>query len=341
MHSVESNSAAAQKFGNGRFYSANDFYRAKFGEKIIKLSFDGGFTCPNRDGTLSSGGCIFCSTAGSGDFAGNRCVSIGEQYNQMKQKLAPKWGYGKYMAYFQAFTNTYAPVDRLSELYSQAIAPNDVVALSVATRPDCLGDDVIELLKDISKNVYVCVELGLQTSNEKSAALINRQYKNDVYARAVKRLKASGIDVVTHIILGLPNETYEDMQNSVDFAVQCGTDGIKLQLLHILKNTKLAQMYKSEKFDVFTLDGYINTVVDILERVPENIVIHRLTGDGAKAELIEPWWSLNKRAVLNGIMKEFAKRKTYQGILTGRDRKDYVRNECFGGKQINTYVFSR
>jgi hypothetical protein len=232
----------------------------------------------------------------------------------MKQRLAPKWGYGKYMAYFQAFTNTYAPVERLKFLYYQAIEPNDVVALSVATRPDCLADDVVELLSEISKKVYVCVELGLQTSNEKTSKLINRCYENSVYESAVKKLKNADIDVITHIILGLPTETVEDMQATVDYSVACGTDGIKLQLLHVLKNTRLAEMYANGEFDVFTQDAYIKTVVDILERIPQHIVIHRLTGDGAKSELIEPWWSLNKRAVLNGIMKEFSARDSRQGM---------------------------
>jgi radical SAM protein (TIGR01212 family) len=319
MHDVDKSCVsisgnAEKRFGNGRFYSANDYYRELFGEKVIKLSLDGGFTCPNRDGTLSSGGCIFCSTAGSGDFAGSRNITVKEQYEQMKQRLAPKWGYGKYMAYFQAFTNTYAPVERLRFLYYQAIEPNDVVALSVATRPDCLADDVVELLSEISKKVYVCVELGLQTSNEKTSKLINRCYDNSVYESAVKKLKNAGIDVITHIILGLPGETIEDMQATADYAVACGTNGIKLQLLHVLKNTKLAEMYANGEFDVFTQDAYIKTVVDILERIPQHIVIHRLTGDGAKSELIEPWWSLNKRAVLNGIMKEFSARDSRQGM---------------------------
>jgi hypothetical protein len=191
---------------------------------------------------------------------------------------------------------------------------DDVVALSVATRPDCLGEDVIGLLREMAQKVYVCVELGLQTSNEKSAELINRGYKNDVYEQAVKRLKDAGLDVITHVILGLPYESEEDMHSTVRYAVDCGTDGLKLQLLHVLKNTRLAQMYQNGDFDVLAFEDYVRLIVDIIEEIPPNVVIHRLTGDGAKSELIEPWWSLNKRRVLNGITAEFAKRQSFQGI---------------------------
>ena len=296
------------------FYSANDFFRQKLGGKVIKLAIDGGFTCPNRDGTLSSGGCAFCSASGSGDFAGSRLLSVREQIELMKKKMAPKWGCDNiYMAYFQAYTNTYAPVDRLRTLFNEAVECEGIRAVSVATRPDCLDEEKCALLAELGKRVYVCVELGLQTQSDSVAALMNRQYKTEVYAAAVKMLKKHGIDVITHIILGLPTETREDMQGSVDFALSCGTDGLKLQLLHILKGTALADMYRAKPFKVFTLDEYADTIVDITERLPENISVHRITGDGAKSLLIEPWWSLDKRRVLNTISKRFRERNTYQG----------------------------
>lgn len=295
------------------FYSANDYYKKMFGEKLIKLAIDGGFTCPNRDGTLSNKGCIFCSGKGSGDFAGNRILSISEQYAQMKEKMSTKWPKGKYMMYFQAYTNTYGPVDKLKKLYTEAIECQNVVALSIATRPDCINSEIVELLKELSQKVYVCVELGLQTSKEESVQLINRCYDNSVYKQAINILDNAGIDTVTHIILGLPGENYDDMLNSVNYAIECGTKGLKLQLLHIIKGTALYDLYQKQPFKYFSLDEYINTVVDIIENIPENIVIHRITGDANKAELFEPWWSLDKRKVLNSISKEFIKRNSWQG----------------------------
>lgn len=295
------------------FYSANDYYKKIFGEKIIKLAIDGGFTCPNRDGTLSNKGCIFCSGKGSGDFAGSRSLSIKEQYIQMREKMSAKWSKGKYMMYFQAYTNTYAPVDKLRQLYNEAIACDDVVALSIATRPDCINNDILLLLEELSKKVYICVELGLQTSKEESINIINRCYENIVYKQAIENLNKIGIDTVTHIILGLPGENYEDMLNSVNYAVNCGTKGLKLQLLHIIKGTALYDLYSENPFNIFTLEEYVDTVVNIIESIPQNIVIHRITGDANKAELFEPWWSLNKRKVLNSISKEFINRNSWQG----------------------------
>lgn len=295
------------------FYSVNDFYREIFGEKIIKLAIDAGFTCPNRDGTLSYKGCIFCSGKGSGDFAGSRSLTISEQYKQMKEKMSAKWPNGRYMMYFQAYTNTYAPVEKLRKLYYEAIECEGVAALSVATRPDCINEEITELLKEISKKVYVCVELGLQTSREKSVGFINRCYDNNVYDKALRMLNEYGIDTVTHIILGLPHECYEDMLNSVNYAIDCGTKGIKLQLLHIIKGTALYDFYMEKPFKIFSLEDYVNTVVDIIERIPQNIVIHRITGDADKAELFEPWWSLDKRKVLNSVAKEFVRRGSWQG----------------------------
>lgn len=296
------------------FYSANDYYKEIFGEKLIKLAIDGGFTCPNRDGTLSESGCIFCSGRGSGDFAGSRSFSVSEQYLQMREKMSAKWPKGKYMMYFQAYTNTYAPVERLRELYYEAISMENAAALSIATRPDCLNEEIVSLLDELAKKVYVCVELGLQTSKEESVKLINRCYENDVYKEAVNMLKRHKIDTVTHIILGLPGEDFNDMLNSVKYAADCGTKGLKLQLLHIIKGTALYDYYKEKPFKYFTLEEYVKTVTDIIERIPEDIVIHRITGDANKAELFEPWWSLDKRRVLNSVAKEFIKRNSYQGI---------------------------
>lgn len=296
------------------FYSANDYYKEIFGEKLIKLAIDGGFTCPNRDGTLSERGCIFCSGKGSGDFAGSRSLSVSEQYWQMREKMSAKWPKGKYMMYFQAYTNTYAPIERLRKLYYEAISMENAAALSIATRPDCLNEEIVSLLDELAQKVYVCVELGLQTSKEESVKLINRCYENDVYKEAVNMLNRHKIDTVTHIILGLPGEDFSDMLNSVKYAADCGTKGLKLQLLHIIKGTALYDYYKEKPFKYFTLEEYVKTVADIIERIPEDIVIHRITGDANKAELFEPWWSLDKRKVLNSVAKEFIKRNSYQGI---------------------------
>lgn len=296
------------------FYSANDFFRQRLGGKVIKLALDGGFTCPNRDGSLSNEGCIFCSGSGSGDFAGSRCLSIKEQIEAMKEKMSVKWGYdNNYMAYFQAFTNTYAPIEVLRERFTAATECEGVTALSVATRPDCIDKAVCELLSELSERVYVCVELGLQTSNDNTAQLINRCYKTEVYANAAVMLKAYNIDVITHIILGLPGETKEDMLASVNYAVDCGTDGLKLQLLHILKGTGLAKMYRDNPFKVFSFEEYVDFIVDIIEKLPQNVSIHRITGDGSRELLIEPWWSLDKRRVLNAVSRRFIERDTFQG----------------------------
>ncbi len=295
------------------FYSVNDYYRELFGEKIIKLAIDGGFTCPNRDGRLSDRGCIFCSGKGSGDFAGKRSLSVTRQYLEMKEKMAKKWGYGKYIMYFQAYTNTYAPIERLTELYEEAASLPDVWGISIATRPDCITMEIADYLCELSQKTYICVELGLQTSDENTARLINRCYKNDVYVKALKMLNDRNIDTVTHIILGLPGEDFRTMLDSVSFAVNSGTKGLKLQLLHIIKGTELCAMYEKKPFRIFTPEEYTDTIVSLIERIPPHIVIHRITGDGKKDTLLEPWWSLDKRRVLNSIAKEFVKRSSFQG----------------------------
>ena len=284
------------------YKTANDYYKQKFGCKVYKLSLDGGFTCPNRDGTIGTGGCIFCSALGSGDFA-EKGDNIAEQLENAKSRVENKIKSGKYIAYFQAFTSTYAHIDRLRKLYYDAIKPDYIVGLSIGTRPDCLGDDVIELLKEINNIKPVCIELGLQTTNEKTAEYIRRGYKKHIYFDAVKRLKNAGIEVVTHIILGLPNETEKDMINTTQDAILAGSDGVKFHLLHVLKNTGLEKDYLSGMFKCLTLEEYAEILKECIAVLPPDVVVHRITGDGAKRDLIAPTWSADKKTVLNYLNK--------------------------------------
>ena len=276
----------------------SDHYRAKFGCKVYKLSIDAGFTCPNRDGTCGIGGCIFCSGRGSGEFAESGC-DLTDQLNRAKARVAAKNHGGKYMAYFQAFTNTYAPVETLRKLYWEAVAPEDVVGIAIGTRPDCLGPDVIELLKEINSIKPVSVELGLQTVHEASASYIRRGYANQVYFDAVARLKQAGIEVVTHIILGLPGETPVMAAETTAAAVAAGTDGVKFHLLHVLRGTDLEEAFRAGKFSCLTLEEYGHWLKTCLAQVPETVVVHRITGDGAKGDLVAPAWSADKKRVLN------------------------------------------
>lgn len=285
------------------YLSFNKYLKDKFGQKVYKISLDGGFTCPNRDGKIDTRGCIFCSKGGSGDFAQNRNLSITEQIESGKKIVEKKIKSGKYIAYFQAFTNTYAPVEILRAKYSEAINHPDIVALSIATRPDCLGDDVIELLDEMNKIKPVFVELGLQTINSDSAKYIRRGYSLEVYNEAVKKLKNIGVNIVVHIILGLPNESEEDMLESVKYVCQSQIDGIKLQLLHIIAGTDLAKDYEKGLFKTLEFDEYVELIAKCVAIIPKNIVIHRLTGDGAKKDLIAPLWSADKKRVLNAINK--------------------------------------
>ena len=286
-----------------KYYSLNNYLRNTFGDKVYKLSLNGGFTCPNRDGTIDTRGCIFCSEGGSGDFAESSLLSITEQIEQGKKRVKNKIKSGKYIAYFQAFTNTYAPVEILRKKFFEAIRHKDIVALSIATRPDCLDDDILSLLDELNKIKPVFVELGLQTIQEKSAEYIRRGYPLSVYDKAVKKLKAIGINIVVHVILGLPNESKTDMLETVSYVCKSGIDGIKLQLLHILKNTDLANEYYRGNVKTLELDEYIDIVKACVEIIPSDIVIHRLTGDGAKKDLIAPLWSADKKNVLNKINK--------------------------------------
>lgn len=285
------------------YLSFNKYLKDKFGQKVYKISLDGGFTCPNRDGKIDTRGCIFCSKGGSGDFAQNRDLSITEQIESGKKRVEKKIKSGKYIAYFQAFTNTYAPVEILRAKYSEAINHPDIVALSIATRPDCLGDDVIELLDEMNKIKPVFVELGLQTIHSDSAKYIRRGYSLEVYNEAVKNLKNIGVNIVVHIILGLPNESEEDMLESVKYVCQSQIDGIKLQLLHIIAGTDLAKDYEKGLFKTLEFDEYVELIAKCVAIIPKNIVIHRLTDDGAKKDLIAPLWSADKKKVLNAINK--------------------------------------
>ena len=273
----------------------NEHCKERFGCKVYKLSLDAGFTCPNRDGTLGTGGCIFCN--GSGEFAEKG--SVAEQLENAKMRVSQKITNGKYIAYFQAFTNTYAPVERLRWLYWQAIAPEDVVGISIGTRPDCLGDDVVSLLEKLNRQKPVYVELGLQTVHESTVRYIRRGYDNSVYFDAVKRLKQAGIHVVTHIIIGLPGETPDMAVETTRQAVTAGTDGVKFHLLHVLKGTALEKDYLAGKFSCLTLEEYAQILKDCIAQLPPETVVHRITGDGAKKDLIAPLWSGDKKRVLN------------------------------------------
>ena len=275
----------------------SDHYREKFGCKVYKLSLDGGFTCPNRDGTLDTRGCIFCT--GSGEFAAAPCESIALQLEQAKKRVQAKNKDGKYIAYFQAFTNTYAPIEILERLYRQAIEPEDVVGLAIGTRPDCLPDEVVGLLAEVNRIKSVSVELGLQTVHEATARYIRRGYETPVYFDAVKRLKAAGIEVVTHIILGLPGEDEAMAVETTRQAVCAGTDGVKFHLLHVLKGTDLAKDYEAGKFDCLSMEEYGQLLKACISVLPEQVVVHRITGDGAKRNLIAPLWSADKKRVLN------------------------------------------
>lgn len=301
-----------------RYNSLNNYLRNKFGKKVYKISIDGGFTCPNRDGKISTGGCIFCSAKGSGDFATSKSLSITQQIEQGKERVRSKTKDNSFIAYFQAFTNTYAPIDVLESKFTEAINHKDIVALSVATRPDCVYDNVLKLLEKLNKIKPVWVELGLQTIKESSVDYIRRGYENSVYVDTATKLRNIGIEVITHIILGLPNENKLDMLRSVDFACKY-SDGVKLQLLHILKGTDLLKDYENSKFNALTMEQYIDILCDAVSIIPKNVIIHRLTGDGDKKILVAPLWSGNKKVVLNTINKTFEERNIIQGSKTLQD----------------------
>ena len=296
------------------YYSLNRYLREVFGEKVYKLALDGGMTCPNRDGTLDTRGCIFCSAGGSGDFAQGRCASVAEQIERAKARVRKKTDAAKFIAYFQSYTNTYAPVEYLESLFSEAIAEECVAALSIGTRPDCLGDEVIALLSRLNQIKPVWVELGLQTIHEETARYIRRGYALPVYEDALRRLKAAGITVITHVILGLPGESREMMLATIDYlGGKHRPDGIKLQLLHVLEGTDLATEYRAGKFQTMEMEEYWDILFACLEHLPPDMVIHRLTGDGPKRSLLAPLWTGDKKRVLNSMNRELQSRDVCQG----------------------------
>ena len=291
----------------------NDYLRETFGCKVYKIALNAGFTCPNRDGTIGTGGCIFCSAGGSGEFAEDAGQSITEQIEAGKSRVARKIRDGKYIAYFQAYTNTYAPAERLRSLYMEAVRHPDVAAVSIATRPDCLPDEVLELLSGINRIKPVWVELGLQTIHPETAEYIRRGYDLSEYDRAVRELRKRGMEVITHVILGLPGESVTQMLETVRYACDSGTTGIKLQLLHVLKGTELEKEYREGRVRVLSEDEYMEILEQCLGVIPENVVIHRLTGDGDKRILVAPLWSGDKKHVWNRIQKMLKKDLTTGG----------------------------
>lgn len=303
-------------WGDKPYHSLDYELKHQFGQKIYKVSLDGGMSCPNRDGTIGTGGCTFCSQGGSGEFAVGRTgyPDVWEQIEQAKKRVRQKIsGDGKYIAYFQSYTNTYAPVPYLRTLFERAISHPDIVALSVGTRPDCLGDDVVALLKELNQQKPVWVELGLQTIHEGTAERIHRGYPLAVFEDTYRRLKEAGLTVVVHVILGLPGETKEDMLQTVDYLGAISVDGIKLQLLHILKGSQMAGEYERDPFPLMEMEEYLDLILECVARLPQSVVVHRLSGDGAKSLLIGPKWSANKKLVLNRMMQKFRENGVFQG----------------------------
>ncbi len=300
-------------WGDKRYYSLDYYIKEMFGEKLYKISLDGGMTCPNRDGTLGTEGCIFCSAGGSGDFAASRMLSIKEQLAQGRQLVQRKHTGSSYIAYFQAYTNTYAPVSYLEKIFTEAISEPDIKVLSIATRPDCLSCEILELLSRLNKNKPVWVELGLQTIHEESARFIRRGYALDVFEKAVYDLKKIGVSVIVHTILCLPNETTEMMLETISYLNKLPIDGIKLQLLHVLRDTDLALLYEQTPFYLPDLEEYLILLSKLISHLRPDIVIHRLTGDGPKSLLIAPLWTANKRLVLNRMQEYFKDADIWQG----------------------------
>ena len=306
-------SRSAMYWGDKRYHSLDYHFKKTFGEKVYRLSLNGGMTCPNRDGKLSTGGCIFCSAGGSGDFAASPALSITGQIEEAKLRVAGKTKCTKYIAYFQAYTNTYAPTEYLRKIFSEAIGHPDIVALSIATRCDCLPPEVLDLLEELNHIKPVWVELGLQTIHEKSLEFIRSGFVLAQFDEAVHNLYARGISVITHLILGLLGETKDDMLSSLAYVAKMPVSGLKLQLLHVLRDTELASYYESNPFWTFSLEEYCDFIVDCIEQLPPEMVLHRITGDGPRKLLIAPLWSTDKKRVLNTIHKRLTERDTWQG----------------------------
>ena len=296
-----------------RYYTLDCFFKNKFGTKIAKIPLSGGFSCPNRDGTKGTGGCIYCSGALSGDFAGNVCDSIEKQFSDIAQMMSKKWKNTKYMAYFQTGTGTYAPVEKLRYLYNEAVSQKDVVALSVATRPDCISKECFSLLEEISKKTYLTVELGLQSVHDKTGEVINRKSTYAEFLTCFNTLKGLGIDVCVHLINGLPYETVDMMNESVRCVSSLLPWSLKIHLLHVIRGTECERLYNEGKFSTFSKDEYVNLVCDQLQMIDKRIVMQRLTGDGKRDELVSPLWSIRKFEVLNAIDAEMERRGAFQG----------------------------
>ncbi|HWJ03658.1 MAG TPA: TIGR01212 family radical SAM protein [Verrucomicrobiae bacterium] len=301
-------------WGDKRYHTWNYHLRSIFGEKVFKVPLDAGFSCPNRD-SAGRGGCIFCSSRGSGDFAGPRELDLREQFAKVAAQIHTKWPRAKYMGYFQAYTNTFAPIEELRDMYESILAQRDVVGLSIATRPDCLPPGVIRLLEDLNRGTYLWVELGLQSIHERTLRLINRGHGYQVFLEAVDALSRRNIRICAHIILGLPGETREDMLATARAVASLPIQGVKIHLLHLLRNTPMVRMFEQGRAEFLDQNTYTQLVVDILEILPPEMIIHRLTGDGPPDELIGPLWSRKKWEVLNGIDRELGTRNTWQGRL--------------------------
>ena len=298
---------------NKRYHTLDYYYKNRFHEKVFKVSLDAGFSCPNIDGTVGYNGCIYCSKLGSGEFAGNKQEPIEVQFNKVKEIMLKKWPNAKYIGYFQAHTNTYAKVEKLNELYTKILNEPGVIGLNIATRTDAITEECLDYLTELNKKTYLTIELGLQTTNEKTSKLINRCHTLTCFEEMVNKLRERNIDVVVHIINGLPYETKEDMINTAKYLNSLDIQGIKIHMLSILKDTPLEKLYEKEHFKMLTKEEYIDIVTDQLELLRPEIVIHRITGDPKVDDLVEPNWLVKKFCVLNDIDKEMAKRNTYQG----------------------------
>lgn len=298
---------------NKRYHTLDYYYKEKFHSKVFKISLNAGFSCPNLDGTVGFGGCIYCSKTGSGEFAGCKEDSLKQQFDTIKEIMLKKWPNGKFIGYFQARTNTYADVNTLKKLYETVLSFDNVIGLNIATRPDSISEECLDYLTELNKKTYLTIELGLQTTNEKTAKLINRCHTLECFENMVKKLRDRKIDVVVHIINGLPYETKEDMINTIKYLNQLDIQGIKIHMLSILKDTPLEKLYQQKKFKVLTKEEYIDIVIEQLELLRPEIVIHRITGDPKIEDLIEPNWLIKKFCVLNDIDKEMVKRDSYQG----------------------------
>jgi radical SAM protein (TIGR01212 family) len=300
-------------WGEKRFYSLDYFYRQKFGSKVARVTIDGGFTCPNRDGTVSSGGCIFCGTSGAGEFCADKALPILQQINIQKTVLQNKWKELKIIPYFQSFTNTYAAVDVLRKKYEEALTAEECVGLSIATRADCLGNDVLDLLEELNSRTFLQVELGLQTVNDKTAQIINRGYSLDVFTQSVQALQSRGIEIVAHLIVGLPGEDRTDYLNAVRYISNMKINGVKIQVLYLLQDAPLMQWHTEGKIKFMERFEYIDTIAAMLSYLSPQVVVHRLTGDPPWRSLIEPKWTTDKKQILNQINQYLKEKNIYQG----------------------------